>query len=100
MELHPSDAAALSLSDGERALVRTEAGEAALPVRVTEHVAAGAAFVPFNQPGLAANALLSGQMLARARVSPVEGGAATETAVAVGQDGATRPAAAVAGGNG
>jgi len=42
------------------AVVRTDAGEARLPVRVTPHIARGAAFVPFNQPGLAANTLLSG----------------------------------------
>ena len=35
--------------------MRTAAGEAELPVRVTEHVAEGAVFVPFNQPGFAAN---------------------------------------------
>ena len=39
-------------------------------MRVTEHIAAGAAFVPFNQPGLAANTLLSGQMVARATSKP------------------------------
>ena len=66
VEVHPADADSLGLVDGGQALVRTEAGEAELPVRVTEHVAAGAAFVPFNQPGFATNTLLSGQMLARA----------------------------------
>ena len=60
--------------------MRTEAGEAELPVVVTEHIAAGAAFVPFNQPGLAANTLLSGQMLARASISAVDGSAASELA--------------------
>ena len=40
--------------------MRTEAGEAELDVRVTADVAAGSVFVPFNQPGFAANALLAG----------------------------------------
>ena len=72
VEVHPADAERLGLADGGSAAVRTEAGEAELPVRVTEHVASGAAFVPFNQPGLAANTLLSGQMLARADLAPVD----------------------------
>jgi hypothetical protein len=48
------------LADGGVAVVRTERGAAELPVRVTEHVAAGSVFVPFNNPGLRANTLLSG----------------------------------------
>ena len=64
LEVHPDDAARLGLADGDRAIVRTEAGEAQLPVRVSEHIAAGAAFVPFNQPGFAANTLLSGSTIA------------------------------------
>jgi hypothetical protein len=40
---------------------------------VTEHVAAGAVFVPFNQPGLAVNSLLSGAMVARTTISAVGG---------------------------
>ncbi|MGZ8602747.1 MAG: NADH-quinone oxidoreductase subunit G [Actinomycetota bacterium] len=93
VEVHPSDAASLSLAEGGRALVRTEAGEAELPVRVTEHVAVGAAFVPFNQPGLAVNTLLSGHMVARASISALEG--ATEDASAE----AAEPVAAAAGGD-
>jgi hypothetical protein len=48
-------------------------------VRVTEHVAPGAAFVPFNQPGLAANELLSGSFTTAVRIEPAAG--ETETAV-------------------
>jgi NADH-quinone oxidoreductase subunit G len=70
LELHPSDAAAAGLDDGAGAVVRTDAGVAELPVRVTEHIAAGAAFVPFNQPGLEANTLFSGRMVTRASVAP------------------------------
>lgn len=72
VELHPSDAAAAGIADGSRATVRTDAGAAELPARVTEHIAAGAAFVPFNQPGLAANTLFSGRMVTRARIAPAE----------------------------
>ena len=73
VELHPSDAASAGIADGGRATVRTDAGAAELPARVTEHIAAGAAFVPFNQPGLAANTLFSGRMVTRARIAPAEG---------------------------
>jgi NADH-quinone oxidoreductase subunit G len=71
LEVHPSDATTLGLAGGGRASVRTDAGVAELPVRVSEHVAPGAAFVPFNQPGLAANTLLSGRMVARATIESV-----------------------------
>ena len=80
LEIHPEDAGKRHLADGARARVRTEAGEAVLPVRVTEHVAKGAVFVPFNQPGLAANALLSGRFTAGASVEPAD--AATERVAA------------------
>jgi NADH-quinone oxidoreductase subunit G len=60
VEVHPHDAGAAGLVDGGRAVIRTAAGAAELPVRVTPHVARGSVFVPFNQPGLAANTLLSG----------------------------------------
>jgi len=59
-ELHTDDAAALGLADGMPAVVRTSAGEATVSVRVTEHIARGTVFVPWNQPGLAANTLLDG----------------------------------------
>ena len=52
--------------------MRTAAGEAELPVRVTEDVAKGSVFVPFNQPGFAANTLLSGAFTAAATLSPVD----------------------------
>ena len=61
VEIHPEDAAAAGIADGASAIVRTDAGEATLPARVTDHVAKGAVFVPFNQPGFAANTLLSGR---------------------------------------
>jgi len=63
VEVHPSDAARLDLADGGFVRVKTEAGEAVLPARVTPHVAEGSVFVPYNQPGLAANTLLSGSFV-------------------------------------
>jgi len=62
-EIHPRDAEAAGVGDGGGVVVRTEAGEATVAARVTEHVAPGAVFVPFNQPGLAANTLLSGELV-------------------------------------
>ena len=70
VELHPEDADKRGLVDGGRATVTTDAGEAVLGVRVTEHVAQGAVFVPFNQPGLAANELLSGSFTTAVRIEP------------------------------
>jgi NADH-quinone oxidoreductase subunit G len=85
LELHPSDAAAVGVTDGDVAVVRTDAGAAELPVRVTEHIAAGAAFVPFNQPGLAANTLFSGRMVTRADIASAQGDAApTDDAEPIG----------------
>jgi NADH-quinone oxidoreductase subunit G len=71
VEVHPEDARSLGLQDGAGVVVRTEAGEAELPVRVTATVAPGAAFVPFNQPGFAANVLLSGAFHTVARIEAV-----------------------------
>jgi hypothetical protein len=41
-------------------------------VRVTEHVVEGAVFVPFNQPGFAANTILMGSFSIAATVEPVD----------------------------
>ena len=68
-EMHPSDAGAHGLADGLGVRLRTAAGEADVPLRVTEHVAPGTVFVPFNQPGLAANTLLVGRVHDRGRRS-------------------------------
>jgi NADH-quinone oxidoreductase subunit G len=72
VEIHPEDAAAAGITDGASATVRTDAGEATLPARVTDHVARGAVFVPFNQPGFAANTLLSGRMTAPVELTAVD----------------------------
>jgi NADH-quinone oxidoreductase subunit G len=71
LEVSTADAERLGLANGSRAVVRTEAGEASLPVRVSPHIAEGSVFVPFNQPTLAANTLLSGSFTAAATVEAV-----------------------------
>jgi predicted molibdopterin-dependent oxidoreductase YjgC len=97
VEVHPEDAEKHGLADGGRAIVRTQAGEADLPVRVTEHVAPGALFVPFNQPGLAANTLLSGGFSTAASIGPGMAVARSESAEgARGAQGASANARAVA----
>jgi NADH-quinone oxidoreductase subunit G len=71
VEVHPEDAERLGLSDGGTATVTTPAGSSdVLPVRVTPHIARGTAFVPFNNPGLQANTLLSGRFTAVATLAP------------------------------
>jgi NADH-quinone oxidoreductase subunit G len=75
VEVNPEDAEKLRLADGARARLTTEAGTAEVPVRVTPHVAPGALFVPFNQPGLAANALLSGRFSTGVTVGSAEASA-------------------------
>jgi NADH-quinone oxidoreductase subunit G len=71
LEIHPDDAGRLGLVDGEPAAVRTDRGGAELPVRVTDGVAAGAVFVPWNQPGLRANVLFDGAPRIEAVLEPV-----------------------------
>jgi NADH-quinone oxidoreductase subunit G len=78
-EMHPGDAEKNGVTDGGTVRLTTEAGEVLVPLRVTEHVAAGSVFVPFNQPGLAANTLLSGRSTAAVAVEAV---AAPEEATA------------------
>jgi len=39
---------------------------------VTEHVVEGAVFVPFNQPGFAANTILKGSFSIAATVEPLD----------------------------
>jgi len=72
VEMHPIDAEKRGLVDGGTVRLVTEGrGDALVPLRVTEHVAAGSAFIPFNQPGLAANTLLSGRSTAAVTVEAV-----------------------------
>jgi anaerobic selenocysteine-containing dehydrogenase len=46
MHVHPDDAARLELADGERALVRSRAGEIEAPVEVTDAVMPGVVSIP------------------------------------------------------
>ncbi len=70
-EIHPDDARKIALTDGGHVRLRTGAGEATVDARVTEGVCQGAVFVPWNQPGLAANTLLSGASSIAVTVEPV-----------------------------
>jgi NADH-quinone oxidoreductase subunit G len=68
-EMNPEDAEKRGVAGAARVRLSTAAGEAEVELRVTPHVAAGTVFVPFNQPGLAANALLSGRFTAAVEVA-------------------------------
>jgi NADH-quinone oxidoreductase subunit G len=68
-EIHPDDAG--DVADGADVVLTTSAGEATLPARVTEHVAKGSVFVPFNQAGFRANRLLDGDFVTSVTVEPV-----------------------------
>jgi NADH-quinone oxidoreductase subunit G len=70
LEMHPDDASRLGVDDGADVRVATERAEVELPVRVTDGVAQGAIFVPWNQPGLRANALFAGTTRIGATVDP------------------------------
>jgi NADH-quinone oxidoreductase subunit G len=87
-EVHPDDAAEAGLTDGAPVTVTTDAGAATLPARVTDSVATGSVFVPFNQPGFAVNTLLSGRMVARATIASVDGSGdpATDEPAPVGSE--------------
>jgi NADH-quinone oxidoreductase subunit G len=71
-EIHPADAARADVVDGADVRLTTAAGEATLPARLTEHVAEGAVFVPFNQAGFAANTLLQGHFSIAATIQLAE----------------------------
>ena len=71
-EMHPEDAERHGLAGGGGVRLRTSAGETTVPLRVTEHIAPGSVFVPFNQPGLAVNTLLSGRFTAPVEATPAE----------------------------
>jgi NADH-quinone oxidoreductase subunit G len=80
VEIHPDDADRLGLSDGGPVRISTESGRVELAVRLTEGIRPGAAFVPWNQPGLRANTLLSGRSRVVATVEPAEQAAEEATA--------------------
>ena len=83
VEMHLADAERSGVVDGARVRISTEAGRAEVPVRVSEDLAQGAVFVPFNQPGLAANELLSGAFTADVTVEPVAAETKSESEPAV-----------------
>ena len=73
VEIHPNDAAQAGIDDGADVLLeRPRRARSTLPARVTEHVAEGAVFVPFNQAGFAANTLLQGHFSIAATIQPVD----------------------------
>jgi len=96
IEVHPDDAERLGLADGVQTIVRTAAGEVELPVRVSDHVAKGAAFVPFNQPGFAAGSILAGSFTIAATIAAAGGPTGGPTGAATGRE----PSEAAAGGEG
>jgi predicted molibdopterin-dependent oxidoreductase YjgC len=72
VEVHPDNAARLGIADGATVRLRTSAGEASLPARISDGIAPGSAFVPWNQPGLAANTLLAGRLITEGTLEPAE----------------------------
>ena len=83
VEMHLADAERSGVVDGARVRISTEAGTAEAPVRVSEDLAEGAVFVPLNQPGLAANELLSGAFTADVTIEPVAADTKSESEPAV-----------------
>jgi NADH-quinone oxidoreductase subunit G len=91
-EMHPEDAEKHDVADADRVALATRAGRAEVELRVTTGVAVGTVFVPFNQPGLAANTLLSGRFTAAVEVgratassSEAVGGSTASSSEAVGR---------------
>jgi NADH-quinone oxidoreductase subunit G len=72
VEISRSDADRLGVTEGATVRLRTPAGEAELPARVTDGIAPGCVFVPLNQPGFAANAILSGSFVTTATLESVQ----------------------------
>jgi anaerobic selenocysteine-containing dehydrogenase len=71
VEVHTEDAEQLGIGDGDTVRLRTPSGEAAVPVRVTDGIGRGVVFLPWNQPGLAANTLLAGSAVTTVTLEPV-----------------------------
>jgi predicted molibdopterin-dependent oxidoreductase YjgC len=57
LEIHPGDAAARGISDGQRVRVASAHGEARVHARVTDRVPAGTVFLSFHFPETGANRL-------------------------------------------
>ena len=58
LEMHPDDAAALGLEDGQVVKVRSRRGEIQLPVMVTERIEPGHVFTAFHFPEVRTNLLI------------------------------------------
>jgi formate dehydrogenase major subunit len=58
LEVHPEDAAALGLRDGETVTVRSRRGEIALPVQITPRIEPGHVFTAFHFPEVRTNLLI------------------------------------------
>jgi formate dehydrogenase major subunit len=58
LEVHPDDAAALELEDGETVTVRSRRGEIGLPVQVTKRIEPGHVFTAFHFPEVRTNLLV------------------------------------------
>jgi len=58
LEMHPEDAAALALTDGEVVTVRSRRGQIKLPVKVTQRIEPGHVFTAFHFPEVRTNLLI------------------------------------------
>jgi predicted molibdopterin-dependent oxidoreductase YjgC len=60
--MHPSDATAIGVHDGDRVLVRSRRGAITVAIEATERVAPGELFMAFHFPEAPANRLTSDAM--------------------------------------
>jgi formate dehydrogenase alpha subunit len=87
IEIHPTDAAALGIADGERVRVSSRRGAIELRAQVTDRVPPGTVFIPFHFAQAAANALIPAAPLDPAAKMP----ALKACAVRVDRIGSTPP---------
>jgi anaerobic selenocysteine-containing dehydrogenase len=73
VEIHHDDAERLGIGEGTPVTLTTAAGAVVVPASVTDGIAPGTAFVPYNQAGLPANTLLSGTFTTTATLAPAAG---------------------------
>jgi len=58
LEVHPDDATALGLRDGEQVTVRSRRGQIELPVQITPRIEPGHVFTAFHFPEVRTNLLI------------------------------------------
>ena len=58
LEVHPDDAAALGLSEGETVTLRSRRGQIKLPVQITGRIEPGHVFTAFHFPEVRTNLLI------------------------------------------